>query len=775
MSGPAFPYNTVVSDGERGPGVDGRIGHFKVVGELGRGGMGTVYVGLDETLGRRVALKVIRPDQRLDPLRKARFLREARVLAKLDHPNVCKLHDFIEGAGHDCLVLELVEGRSLREAMEGSLDHERKLDIAEQLFDVLVAVHGRGLIHRDLKPANIMLCDSGIKVLDFGLARPVQDPDALSGEFPAVSGGDPRSADGPDGAGMTTAGSVLGTVGYMSPEVARGEPATAASDLYAAGLILQELFTGRRAIPEELPAAERHRRAMWSELEPVEGLPADLAALIGRLESLVPENRPSAIDAAAMLRAIRERPRRQRRRFLVAAVWAILALFGVGMTIQFLRAESEARRAEAEASTAREVADFLIGLFEHASPRVSQGEEITVRDLLQRGAETIEAELEGQPAVRARMLHTLGIVHYHLGYYDDAAPLLEESLAIRRGLPVRDRREELVDSLSAVGMVRRAEGRYQESAALFDEALEAVADASGEVPAAHAHLLVSRSGLDQDLGEWAEAESRLLRAVAILEARPEGVDQGLTDALYDLATLYRKLRRLPEASRALERCSELDREVFGERSEQVAGDLAELAAVAAVGEHYDQAEVYARQSLELRREILGADHPHVGHSATTLGYVLTRLGRTSEAETAYRRALEIYRAGYGPEHPYVGDALHSLGAIASEQGRLAEAEAMLRDSLRITEASRGPEHPLAAETLHNLALVLVGQGRLDEAEALYRRALAIREGAYGADNPRVAETLEAYADCLRDVGRTGEADRMRVRAAAIRTAANDAG
>ncbi len=184
-----------MSDVRISGGFEPRLGHFRVVGELGQGGMGSVYIGLDENLGRRVALKVIRPDQRLDPMRKARFLREARVLSSLDHPNVCQFHDFIEGEKQDCLVLELVEGRNLREALDEGLDDGQKIRIAEQLLDVLVAVHGKGVIHRDLKPENIMLTDAGdIKVLDFGLARPVEDPDSLSGEYPAFQWVDPISS-----------------------------------------------------------------------------------------------------------------------------------------------------------------------------------------------------------------------------------------------------------------------------------------------------------------------------------------------------------------------------------------------------------------------------------------------------------------------------------------------------------------------------------------------------------------------------------------------------
>jgi len=756
-----------------------RLGHFRVVGELGHGGMGSVYIGLDEVLGRRVALKVIRQDQRLDPIRKARFLREARVLSSLDHPNVCQFHDFIEGENQDCLVLELVSGRNLREVMDEGMDEALKYSVAEQLLDVLVAVHGKGVIHRDLKPENIMLTDGGgIKVLDFGLARPVEDPDSLSGQYPAFrlpgvggpgpqAGGGLRSDDLPDSPQMTTFGTVLGTIGYMSPEVARGEPATAASDLYSAGLILHEIFTGQRPIPDDLAPPERHRRAMWAEVEPVTGLSAELAALIIRLESLVPENRPTAIDAARMLQAIRNRPRARRRRWLVAVVVAVLTAFGVGMTIQYLRAEREKRRAETGAATAREVSDFLVGLFEQASPRVSQGEEVSVGELLRRGAASIDEELQEQPEVRARMLHTLGTVYFQLGEYDEAAPLLEQALEIRRSaLP--ESHPERIESIRENGLLNRARGRTDRAESLLTEALTIVEADQGSDSLDAARLLVDLAGIDQDRGRWAAAEPKLLKAVEILEDHPGGLAVGLTDALFDLAALYRRLGRLPEAETALRRCLELDTAAEGPVSEQVAGDLAELSAVAAMQNRGAKAEELARRSLEIRIEVLGDEHPYVGHSATSLGFVLRGLGRYAEAEAEFRRALAIYRQAVGEDHPYVGSVLHSLGVLAAMQGNLDSAAALLEESIAITARSRGEDHPLVAESIEKLAVVRRDQGRYDEALPLFERALAIQETGLEPSNPAIEETLDEYAECLLRVDRPDEAAALRARADALR-------
>jgi len=750
------------------------MGHFEVIGELGQGGMGSVFIGLDENLGRRVALKVIRSDQRLDPIRKARFLREARVLSSLDHPNVCQFHDFIEGEKQDCLVLELVEGRNLREAIIQGLDEAQKVKIARQLLDVLVAVHSEGVIHRDLKPENIMLTSRGdIKVLDFGLARPVEDPDSLSGEYPAfrldhgfsaagvtVEEGSDTSAESP---AMTILGSVLGTIGYMSPEVARGEPATAASDLYSAGLVLQELFTERAPIPEGLAPAERHRRAMWAEVEPVEGMSAELTTLIQRLESLVPENRPTAIDAAEMFHAIVLRPRLRRRRQLIAAVFALLAVFGLGMTIQFFRAERETRRAEAGAASAREVSDFLVSLFEHASPMVTQGEEITVLELLQRGADSVTEELHEQPAVRARMMHTLGSVYYHLGRFREAEPLLQTALNLRRDvLPPDD--PELAESLRSYGLLMRALTRYDEAEDSLLESLHIVESVFGADSLEAARHLIDLSGMDHDRANWLAAEARLVRAVAILEDRPEAVEIGLTDALYDLTVLYRKSGRYSEAQVALERCLELDTAEFGPRSHQVAGDLAELSAMALRQGQGEEAERLARLSLDIRAEINGINHPLVGHSATTLGVVLRDLDRYDEAKAAFHQALEVYRSAYGDDHPFVGSVLHSLGMTAALQGNLEEAASLLEQSIEVTAISRSMDHPEVADSIQELASVRCDQGRLDEAAALFERAVAIQESALGADHPELIETLQKYAECLRLMGRDEEAGRLEKRA-----------
>ena len=148
------------------------FGHIRVDRILGQGGMGDVYEGFDVRLARRVALKVLNSEGQLDEEARARLIREARTLSKLDHPNICRIYDFIDDGVSDVLVLELIDGRTLQEAMDDGLSTAEKLRIARAIASVLVAAHRAGIIHRDLKPENVMLTKSGqVKVLDFGLAR----------------------------------------------------------------------------------------------------------------------------------------------------------------------------------------------------------------------------------------------------------------------------------------------------------------------------------------------------------------------------------------------------------------------------------------------------------------------------------------------------------------------------------------------------------------------------------------------------------------------------
>jgi len=252
-----------------------RIGSYEIAALIGSGGMGEVYRARDTRLGRDVALKVLPVDVASDAERLARFEREARSVAALNHPNIVTLHSVEDEAGVRFLTMELVEGQGLDAHIKpGGLPIERVLDVGIAIADALAAAHDKGMVHRDLKPANVMLTDDGrVKVLDFGLARPAQTGAAASAETVTTA------------APVSIAGQVLGTVPYMAPEQVRGEAVDARTDLFALGTLLYELTCGRRpfagatlgvvssAILTETPAPVASVRAE---------VPLDLARIIAR-------------------------------------------------------------------------------------------------------------------------------------------------------------------------------------------------------------------------------------------------------------------------------------------------------------------------------------------------------------------------------------------------------------------------------------------------------------------------------------------------------------
>src|SRR5690606_23730991 len=206
--------------------VGRRLGRFEVSARLGAGGMGVVYRARDETLGREVALKVVSPWLVNDETARARLYREARAAARVKHPHVATVYDVGEEGGVTFLALELVEGLNLRDRLRrGGLPLQEARTIARGIAAALAAAHGAGVVHRDLKPDNVVLTHAGVKVLDFGLARSLDDE---------------RSQQR-----VTREGEVLGTVGYLSPEQALGKPLDARSDVFSFGVLLYEVLTGR--------------------------------------------------------------------------------------------------------------------------------------------------------------------------------------------------------------------------------------------------------------------------------------------------------------------------------------------------------------------------------------------------------------------------------------------------------------------------------------------------------------------------------------------------
>jgi len=826
----AESWARLLIEGERPPFAPGaRLGAWEIEGELGRGGMGTVYAvrRADGAYEQRAALKLLaasadRPETR------ARFLQERQILARLEHPAIARLLDGgVAPDGRPWLALERVDGLPLTAFADA---HRLSIPERLQLFlAVLAAVdfaHRNLVVHRDLKPSNLLVTAAGeVKLLDFGIAKLL---DA-----------------GEDGE-RTRMGAPL-TPQYAAPEQVTGGAVTTATDVYALGLVLYELVAGARpyrvtsdsaleleraivvGTPRPPSAAARGATASAAARGTTperlaRRLAGDLDAIVGKALAKEPAARyPSAdafardleshlagrpITARAETLAGRARKFARRHRVGVAATAALaLALLAGLVALGYALVQSRARLAEARRAEA--IQRFLVDLFAEIDPERSRGREVPLREVVDRGAARLATELAGQPRARAELLLTLGTVYRRLALYAEAERLLAEAAAITR-VEFGERSPEAARALAAegdlhywrddyeraleahraalgifaaggaalrpeaassrfnVGSALRQLGRHEEALAEEERALAEERELHGAGSLEAAAVATGLALTLHNLGRDEEALPFAESALAARRARLPADDPRLADALEALGLARMGAGEIEPAVAALAECLAIRRRVFGAEHPEVLEALNSLASAYEAAARLPEALAVRAEAMPVARRLLPEGSDSLAIQVNNLATLDFRLRRFEAAARGFAEATAIWRRTAGERSARVATVRNNLGFALLELGRAEAARGELEAALAVRRELAGEESAEVAQTLRILGLARLALGDRAGAGAALDRSVELSRRVYAPRHPRLAEALAARARLAAMEGRTADARRDLEEALAIR-------
>jgi serine/threonine protein kinase/tetratricopeptide (TPR) repeat protein len=690
--------------------VDG-FGPYRLVQPLGEGGMGEVWLAEQlRPVRRQVAIKIVKAG--MDTARVvARFEAERQALAVMDHPTIAKVFDGgTTPEGRPYFAMEYVRGEPITSYCDRQrLSVPERLELFIQLCEGVQHAHQKGIIHRDLKPSNVLVTVSEDRpvprIIDFGIAKATAQP----------------LTDRPD---FTEFGGFLGTPEYMSPEQAESTSVDVdtRSDVYSLGVLLYELLVGklpfdsvelrqagvdeiRRTIREKDPLRPSTRLTSSGPASTVAAeqrrtQPAKLSTLLRgdldwiTMKALEKDRTRRYQTANALALDVRRHLAHEpvaagppsalyrakkfirRHRLGVTAVTAMVALvltFAGIMTVQADRIARERDRANQEATIAKQVSDFLVGLFAVSNPSEARGATLTAREILDRGALQIEGSLRDQPHVQARLQVTIGTVYTGLGMYADAQPLLERALQTQRQLLGEDSPESLTTA-NHLANVYWYQRRYSEAESLYRDIVQ--------------------------------------RRTNLL-----GVDHPETmKANFDLASSYLQQERWDEFERLGLETLTRQRRVLGDTHSDTLSSMNNLQNFYYRQGRYAEAEALVSEVLAARRRSLGEDHPLTLVALHNLATTYTGLGRYDDAEPLFLKTIDGRRRVLGDEHPQTCVTLSGLALMYVKQQRYQEAESAALAAYTGYVKRMGDDHADTRRVVQQLADLYAAAGQPGKAE-----------------------------------------------------------
>src|SRR5215831_4959788 len=663
--------------------ISKQLGPYRLLERIGHGGMGTVYRAerADGQFQKQVAVKVVPAAVHSQELLR-RFTSEQQILASLEHPNIARLLDAgVSPEGLPYLVMEYVEGVPITDyCCDRRLSLQERLRLFQTVCSTVHYAHQHLIVHRDIKPANILVTGEGIpKLLDFGIAK-------LLAPLKNAGAGSTQSIFNPM------------TPDYASPEQARGEPLSTATDVYSLGVILYELLANQRPysvadkssteavrmiceLEPEKPsvlARNRMKRDRGAPREP--GLTSELDAVVAKAMRKDPQQRYGsaqdlAQDISRYLGGLTVLAHRGSLRYSVtkfigrhklAATSVLIALMlaVVGVSAIIWQAQVAIRERE----TAKADNDFLqndllaqASSWNQAGPGSKPDPDIKVRTALDRAASNIGGKFDKQPLVEASIRETIGNTYSDLGLYPDAQPQLERALALRRRVQ-GDQHPDMLSAMNDLALVYLQLAKYVEAESMLKRTLELGRRNLGE---AHRATLKSMGALCDvyvNQGRYAEAEPLCSRA---LELQRRTLGEEHPDTLMsedDLATIYRGEGQLAKAEPLLTKAFQSNRRVLGEEHPDTLIAASDLALLYQAEAKYPEADLLEARTVEIARRTLGEEHPYSLLFMNNLANLYLNEGKLDQAELLLNRVLEVYKRTLGEHHPYTLLAMQNLGS-----------------------------------------------------------------------------------------------------------------
>lgn len=753
------------------------LDRYTMQGEIGRGGMGSILAVRDESLGRELAMKVLRGRGALfagmqepptPPHDLARFLEEARITGGLQHPNIVPVHELgADPEGKPYFTMKLVEGRTFRQVLplaragEEGWSVQRALGVLLKVCEAVGFAHDKGVLHRDLKPANLMLGSFGeVYVMDWGLARDLARPDLErepngeeSGESAIASDGSTNS----DGAHTdsndfrTRDGEVLGTPEYMPPEQASGDRARVGppADIFAVGAMLYELLTGTtpnrsRArggahvrIAAAIGAAPEQVRVLAPET------PAELCAICERAIARKPEDRyASMIDLAEDLRAYLEgrvvqayatgawaefRKWVQRNPLIASLAGSLIALVTVGFAVI--------------STLALRISDQNLDLERQRGELAKRNEE------LQRVTE-----------YQASVLSDLDVAGMGAGILESLRAELFEALSAE-GLEEDSVNALLQDFDTRVARINPTDLALNVlDQEVLSSAVGTIGERFGEQPLIAAGLLESSGRTYRKLGLYAQALPLLERALALRESHLGAEHEQSLAVATQLGVLHGEMGHFEDSESLLRRCLDQSRRVHGVDDPRTLQCMGDLGMVLKATDRFDDAERIFRAAVEHSRGAAGDLDPGTLGAMENLAMLLQAMGEVAEAEALLGEVLDGNRRVLGPEDPRLFTTLNNFGYLLKQQRRFEQAEPYYREALEGRRRYLGGEHPETLTTLNNYGLLLKLKGDLAAAEPFYLEALATRRRKLGDDHPNTFVSLNNLGSLLKSLERYEDAE-----------------